>query len=168
MEGDPNDDGDEENDEPFSSEDDQDQDADQEDNIARFVVAEDYQQLLTKCLSALDLKDKQLQEGTTGTYRHPKNTLWGSRDYFPIWSLVEKVFPFPIFFEQQLRTEWEAPATPRRSLASVRKPYSLPKFTDDFLKVSVVDAPVLAIQSTGLFTEDGQGTIKAVWDRKIE
>lgn len=102
--------------EPFSSTLEQDQDLDQEDHIARFFNTNDYQQLLIKCLLALDLKDKPPEGGTsgaTGAYTHPQNPLWGSRDYFPNRSVLEKVFPFPIF-EQQLRAEWEMPATTRR------------------------------------------------------
>lgn len=57
---------------------------------------------------------------------------------------------------------------PRCSPAIVKKLYSLPKFTDDFLKVPVVDAPILDIQSTGVLTEDGHGTIRDPWDRKID
>lgn len=152
---------------PFSSDEDQEEDA-AEDNIVRFFKAEDYQQLVTKCLSALDLKDKQPQDGAAGSYTHPKNTLWGSSDYFPKRATMEKVLPFPIFFEQQLCAEWEAPATPRRSPAVIRKLYLLPKFTDDFLKVPVADAPILDLQSSGLLNEDGQGTIRDPKDWKIE
>lgn len=68
--------------EPFSSEEDQDQDVDEEDPIARFFNAGDYQQLLTKCLSALDIKEKPPEEGATGAHKHLKNTLWRSHDYF--------------------------------------------------------------------------------------
>lgn len=69
----------------FSSEkdEDDDQDVDQEDTIAHFFNAEEYQQLLTKCLSALDLKDKPSEEGKSNantqtakrSYMHPNNTL---------------------------------------------------------------------------------------------
>lgn len=81
---------------------------------------------------------------------------------------LPKVFPFPVFFEQQLQAEWESPAMTRRPLAMVRKLYLLPKFMDDFLKVPLVDAPILAILSTGLLTEDGQGSIRNTWDKKID
>lgn len=50
----------------------------------------------------------------------------------------------------------------------MRKFYTLPKFTDDFLKVLVVDAPILDIQSSGLLSADGQGAIRDAWDRKID
>lgn len=112
--------------EHFSTDEEQDPETDQEDRIARFFNAEDYQQLLTKCLSALDLKDKPQEEGATGAtsgaippavkgkYTHPGNTKWGNEDYFPKRLSTEKVFPFPIFFEEQLRAEWETPATTRR------------------------------------------------------
>lgn len=131
---------------PFSSSEDHNQDVDTEDNIVRSRVdPEDYQQLLTKCLSALDLKDKPKEEGTSNPLIHPNNTLWGSRDYFPKKSSTEMVFPFPIFFKQQLKTEWETPAMTRRPPPSIRKLYSLPRFTNDFLKVPPVDAPILAL-----------------------
>lgn len=32
----------------------------------------------------------------------------------------------------------------------------------------LVDAPVLAMQSPGLLSEDGQGTIRDPWDKKLE
>lgn len=129
--------------EPFSDTEEQEPDPEQEDSIARYFNAEDYQQLLTKCLSSLDLKDKT--RSSSG-----------------------KVFPFPIFFEQQLRAEWETPAMYKRPPAKVRKLYSLPKFTEDFLKVPPVDAPILAIQSSGLLTQDGQGSLRDSWDKKID
>lgn len=107
-------------------------------------------------------------QGVTGTYTHLKNTLWGSRDYFQKRSSPEKVFPFPTFFEQQLRAEWESPPITRRPPATIRKLYSLPKFTEDFLKVPIVDTPILAMQSSGLLSEDGQGSIRDSWDKRIE
>lgn len=102
--------------EHFSSDDDQNPETDPEDTISRFFAAEDYQQLLTKCLSVLDLKEKQLQDqtgdnSTRPKRTHPNNTLWGSGDYFPKRKSSQKVFPFPIFFEEQLKNEWETPAT---------------------------------------------------------
>lgn len=185
------DDGDEDEDadsEHFSSTEELDPDAEQEDTIARFFEADDYQQLLVKCLSALDLKAKPTGgdpatstsgtpvqtpgpsgTGPSGTLtHHPHNTLWGSGDYFPKRKTPQKSFPFPIFFEEQLRMEWENPATTRRPPQSVKRLYSLPKFTDDFLKAPLVDAPVLAIQSPGLVSQDGKGTLKDAGDRKIE
>lgn len=164
------DDDEDQDSEPFSSTEDQDQE-DQEDNIARFFDSEDYQHLLSKCLSALDLKDTLKKEGSAGTSRsnvHPKNTLWGSGNYFPKKTSMEKVFSFPIFFEQQLRAEWESPAITKRSLPSVRKLYSLPKFTDDFLKVPPMDAPIVDLQSSGLLLQDGQGSIRDTWDKEIK
>lgn len=166
--------------EHFSTDEEQDPETDQEDRIAHFFNAEDYQQLLTKCLSALDLKDKPQEEGATGAtsgaippavkgkYTHPGNTKWGSKDYFPKRLSTEKVFPFPIFFEEQLRAEWETPATTRRPPPSVKKLYALPKFTNDFLKVPVAEAPILDIQSSGLLSQDGLGSIKDSWDKRIE
>lgn len=86
-------DAEEEEDEPFSDTEDNENLEDPEDRIARFFDTEDYQQLLAKCLSALDLKDKPPEEGTIptsatppgikGKYIHPMDTLWGSMDYFP-------------------------------------------------------------------------------------
>lgn len=51
---------------------------------------------------------------------------------------------------------------------SVKKLYALPKFTNDFLKVPVVEAPILDIQSSGLLSQDGLGSIKDSWDKRIE
>lgn len=96
------------------------------------------------------------------------NTKWGCRDYFPKRTSQEKVFPFPIFFEEQLRAEWENPAVSRHPPPSIRKLYSLPKFTEDFLKVPMVDAPILSIQSSGLVSADGQGSIRDNWDKRID
>lgn len=169
-------DDEEEDAEHFSSDEDDEQEADQDDSIARFFNAEDYQQLLTKCLSALDLKDKPPEgdspaaaaQKAKGAYVHPNNMLWGSGDYFPKRKTSQKVFPFPIFFEEQLRAAWETPATYRRPPPAIRKLYALPKFTEDFLKVPKIDAPILDIQSSGLLSEDGQGSIRDGWDKHLD
>lgn len=67
-----------------------------------------------------------------------------------------------------MRAEWESPATTRRTPPSIKRLYSLPKFTNDFLKAPLIDAPVLAIQSTGLVSQDGRGTLKDSWDRRMD
>lgn len=67
-----------------------------------------------------------------------------------------------------MRAEWEFPATTRRTPPSIKRLYSLPKFTNDFLTAPLIDAPVLAIQSPGLVSQDGRGTLKDTWDRKME
>lgn len=78
------------------------------------------------------------------------------------------MFPFPIFFEHQLRTEWAKPAANLQSPTLVKKLYNLPDFTNKMLQVPLVDAPVLAIQLMGLLSEDGQGSIWDLWDKVIE
>lgn len=89
----------------------------------------------------------------------------GQRGLFSKMILNGKVLPFPYLFRT---TEWEAPAVSRRSPAAVRKLYSLPKFTNNFLKAPLVDAPILVLQSMGLLTEDGLRMLKDTWDRKVE
>lgn len=50
----------------------------------------------------------------------------------------------------------------------VNKLYNLPNFANNMLQVPLVDAPILAIQSLGLLSEDGQRSIKDPWDKRID
>lgn len=49
--------------------------------------------------------------------------------------------------------------------ASVKKLYALPDFTDQFLQVPLVDAPITALQTGGLLSEDGEGSIRDSLDK---
>lgn len=92
----------------------------------------------------------------------------GVGEFFPFLKLGPKVFPLPIFFECQIKAEWNKPATHKQCPSSVRRLYKLPDFANDFLAVPLMDAPVLSLQSTGLVEEDGLGVIRDSWDKKME
>lgn len=98
----------------------------------------------------------------------PKNIIKGSGEFFPFQASNPKVFPFPIFFRCQPKAEWNKPASNKQYPTSVRCLYNLPNSTNDFLAVPLVDATVLALQSSGLLAEDGQGSIRDAWDKRIE
>lgn len=67
-----------------------------------------------------------------------------------------------------MRAEWAKPAANRQCSQDVKKLYNLPPFVSEILQVPLVDAPVLAIQSSGLLSEDSQGNIKDAWDRRVD
>lgn len=137
-------------------------------NIVRFFNIEDYQSLLCKSLSALDLKDSSTGKDDKDADHHPKNKAWGSRNYFPKDMPSEKVCPFLVFFERQMRAEWIKTTANRQCSQLHKKLYNLPPFAHEILQVPLVDAPVLAIQSSGLLSEDGQGFVKDVWDCRMD
>lgn len=64
--------------------------------------------------------------------------------------------------------EWEKPAANCQSPTTVKRLYNLPDFANDFLRVPLVDTPVLPLQSSDQLSEDGQGSIRDSWDKKIE
>lgn len=128
--------------------------------IIRFFNSDDYQSLLCKCISALDLKGTPPTDVAQppDSDIDPQNYIWGTGDIFPPQVTSPRVFPLPIFFERQLKAEWRKPASNKQCPSSVRRLYNLP----------LVDAPVLDLQSSGILTEDGQGSIRDAWDKKIE
>lgn len=97
-----------------------------------------------------------------------RNKTTGGGEFFPKGVLQDKVFPFPIFFQKQLKAEWSKPASNRQSPPMVKKLYKLPTFANEMLRVPLVDTPIMALQSYGLLSEDGQGYIRDQWDRKID
>lgn len=89
----------------------------------------------------------------------PKNGV--AESFFPKGTLSsEKVFPFPIFFEKQPKGEWKKLANSRQCPQPVKKLYNLLPFANEMQQTPLVDAPVLAIQSSGLLSEDGHGSIR--------
>lgn len=141
----------------------------QGDQIYRFFTPKDYQGLLYKCLTTLDLKGPRKDPEAAPTDIDPENTLWGSREFFPKGkSAMEKVFPFPIFFKRQLKGEWDKPANGRQCPLPIKKLYNLPSFANAMLQVPRVDAPVLAIQSSRLVSEEDHGAIRDPWDKRLD
>lgn len=65
--------------------------------IARFFNAEEYQYLLCKSLSALELKGPPQEENPQELDTDPKNISKERGEYFPYQSSKEKVFPFLYF-----------------------------------------------------------------------
>lgn len=116
---------------------------------------------------ALDLKGP-LPKETPKASDNPRNIIKGNGEFFPFQASNPKTFPFLIFFERQLKAEWLCPATSKQSPSSMKRLYNLPDFANELLAVPLVDAPVLALQSTGLLSEDGQGSLRDSWDKKIE
>lgn len=109
-----------------------------EESFSRFFSADDYQYLLCKSLSALELKPRLDGDKTKEPDFNPKtprNKYWGSADYFPQDSSVEKVFPFPVFFEKQLKAEWADPTANRQCSGAIKKLYNLPAFANKMLQV---------------------------------
>lgn len=82
--------------------------------------------------------------------------------------MTEKVFPFLIFFKQQLKAEWAKPTANKQFPTFVRKLYELPSFVNYMLQVPLVDAPVVALQGLGLLSEDGQGAVRDNLDKRID
>lgn len=67
-----------------------------------------------------------------------------------------------------MRAEWEKPLANKQSPGFIKKPYTLPSFTNEFLQVPLVDALIAALPSLGLLSEDGQGSIRDNLDKKAE
>lgn len=142
----------------FLSNDEEEEPSDSEEQIVRFFSGEDYQSLLCKCISALDLKGPPTAESAQAPDpdMDPQNIIKGRGDTFLAQSNNPKVFPLPIFFERQLKAEWKKPAMNKQCPSAVKCLYKLPEFTNDFLATPLVDAPVLDLQSSGLLSEGGQ------------
>lgn len=136
--------------------------------INRFFTMDDYQQLLCKCVSALDLKGPLPPEASQSPDDDPNNAIKGCGEFFPFQLYSPKVFLLPIFFERQIKAEWAKPAANKQCPSLLRRLYKLPDFANDFLAVPLVDAPLLDIHSSGLLAEDGQGSLRDAWDKKIE
>uniref|UniRef100_A0ACB8G8A6 Uncharacterized protein n=1 Tax=Sphaerodactylus townsendi TaxID=933632 RepID=A0ACB8G8A6_9SAUR len=132
----------------------------------RFFKPEDYSYLLSKCLSALHLKDIS-GEGKGKEKSGTKSTHAGNQKPFPGTPPTEEVFPFPEFFENQIMAEWEKPAANRRVPEFLKKLYALPAYAD-YLQVPVIDAPIAALQSSGLVSGDGEGKIRDRIDRRVD
>lgn len=67
-----------------------------------------------------------------------------------------------------MRAEWAKPTANRQCSQLYKKLYNLPSFANEILQVPLVGTRVLAIQSSGLLSEDGQGSVKDVWDRHMD
>lgn len=67
-----------------------------------------------------------------------RNKTTGGGEFFPKGVLQDKVFPFPIFFQKQLKAEWSKPASNRQSPPTVKKLYKLPTFANEMLRVPLV------------------------------
>lgn len=90
---------------------------------SRFFHTDDYQYLVSKTISALDLQTSEEEEvNPKGSKQKPI----GKVEFFPSLSPREQVFPFPAFFEKQLKAEWA------RSLANRRVPTFLKKIVFPF------------------------------------
>lgn len=50
----------------------------------------------------------------------------------------------------------------------VKKLYVVPCYVNEILQIPLVDMPVTALQSFGLLSEDGQGMVYDLLDRKAE
>lgn len=107
-------------------------------------------------LSALDLQDTPTGEKGQAPGSNPKNQAEGDREFPPRFSAMEKVFPFPQFFKHQLKAEWAKPMANRQFSSTIKKLYTLPSFAIEMLQVPLEDAPIVALQSSGLLSEDGQ------------
>lgn len=135
---------------------------------ARFFRQEDYQYLLTKTLSTLDLDEYPSADDKSGTQVNPKNIHQGNRESFPHGNKTEEMFPFPEYFEQQLKNEWVKPASNMQFSPFFKKLYELPQFASKLLQVPLMDAPVAALQFSDLLSEDGQEYVRDHWDKWLE
>lgn len=70
-----------------------------------FKKGEDYQYLLTKSLSALEIHDSITAVEDSGQGTNPKNKPVGNKEFFPKNCSSEKDFPFHEFFKRQLKGE---------------------------------------------------------------
>lgn len=52
---------------------------------------------------------------------NPRNKSKGIREFFPRYSTLENVFPFPEFFEHQLKAEWTKPTANKQFPAFIFK-----------------------------------------------
>lgn len=119
--------------------------------------------LICKTLSALEL-----QEALEFPGAKPKYKAKGSKECFPPYSTSEKKFPLLSFFERRLKAEWEKPTSNKQFPAFVKRLYDLPTFANKMLQVLVVDAPIMTLQSPGLLSEDGQGSVQDNLDKRID
>lgn len=114
-------------------------------------------------MSALDLNDPPSGEGVKVQSKNQ-----GNKEFFPRCVHTDKVFLFPEFFGSQLRAEWSKPASNKQFSPFFKKLYDLPPSASELLQVPLVDAPVVALQSSGLLAEDGQGCVRDHWDKRME
>lgn len=152
----------------FSSDEEEEETEVPDHQLIRFFKMEDYQYLLSKSLTALDLRGNPEAEEQTPTVPGQRHRAKGNQVYLPISKTREKVFPLPQYFERLLKAEWSKPMAERKFPGFLKKLYALPSFTNDFLQVPLVDAPVIALHSSSLISVDGQGSIRDRLDRKAD
>lgn len=144
------------------------EEADTPEASIRFFKFEDYQFLLTKTLSALEIQDASQGEDSRPSMTNPRNKTKGSKEFLPTQSVSPKVFPFPEFFERQIKAEWQKPSANKQFPSLAKKLYDLPPFANEMLQVPLVDAPVVDLQSPGLLSEDGQGSVRDNLDKRVD
>lgn len=134
---------------------------------SHFFKAEDCHYFLTKTIKVLKIQETPSEDQTPSRPKL-KSRSRGDHEFFPPEELVESDFPFPDYFEQQLRVAWDRPTANKQFPGFVRKMYALPSYANELLQIPPVDGPVVAIQSTDLVSEDGHGTIQDPIDKKAD
>ncbi|KAL8213096.1 UNVERIFIED_CONTAM: hypothetical protein K2H54_060713 [Gekko kuhli] len=132
---------------------------------ARYLFRKEYlSPLIVRAMRVLKLSDPLEKDPQTGM-RKPaseadKVLLRCKRSYLH--------FAFPEFFEKQLKDEWAIPLAHRLNFVHMKKLYPFSDSALDFLKVPLVDAPVIGTVLGQVFSVDGGGSLKSVTDRNSE
>lgn len=70
------------------------------------------------------------------------------------------VFPFPEYFDNIIKVEWAHPGGGNLVLFLVKRLYALPEEAMEDLKVPLVGAPLLALDSGAVLPEYGENALK--------
>ena len=82
--------------------------------------------------------------------------------------LPKKLSPLPQSFADKVRAEWHCPLANKQSPAVFKRNYILLDPAEGMFQTPKVDGPVAGLQSSGLLTQDGEGTIRDPIDKKAD
>lgn len=107
-------------------------------------------------------------EATAQGETSQRDQVSGLEEFFPSTS-ASGIIPFPTFFENHIKGQWNRSVTSKTTTSSLfHKLYPLSKTAVDLLQVPPVDAEVTAIQTSGVVSQDGHGSIRDSWDCKAD
>ena len=126
----------------------------------RFFNQEDFPFMLSRALATLALHQSDKTQD-------PKSCVLpkGHEEFFPSSTPQQTRFPMPQFFADKIRAEWKSPLGYKQSSSLVKNNYRLMDPSEEMLQIPKIDAPIAALQSHGLVTQDGDGTLKDPMDK---
>uniref|UniRef100_A0ACB8FHR6 Uncharacterized protein n=1 Tax=Sphaerodactylus townsendi TaxID=933632 RepID=A0ACB8FHR6_9SAUR len=147
----------------FSSEEEEESKADP--SPPHIVSVDDFQYLLSKAIMTLGLSE---EHDCSTDEKELKFKPKGPKEFFPRSTCTDKVSPFLEYFDTTVRVEWQNLMADKQPPVFTKKLYCLNKQAMEMLESPLVDVPVVALQSSDLFSVDGRGNVRDPLDRKVE